>query len=232
LETRLDVEEIASVSEIHTVEQGEYLASIAKDYGFSDWRTIYDHPQNADLKKKRPNPDILLPGDQIFIPDKQPKQESCPTENKHSFKVNVPKAWLKIVLKDSEGKPIGNQPYTLEAAWLKLRGSTDGTGLVQQKIPIGIDSGKLTLEKLGLTWNLKIGHLDPVHDEGEDAAIISGVQARLNNLGYACGKVDGVLGPNTTQALKAFQESVLGRSDPDGLPDKQTRDALRQRHGS
>lgn len=220
------------MADFHTVEQGEYLASIAKDYGFSDWHTIYDHPQNADLKKKRPNPNVLLPGDQLFIPDKDQKQESCPTEKKTRFQVSVPKALLKIVLKDSEGKPIKNQPYTLMIAWLTLTGTTDGAGLLQQKIPVGIDTGKLSLDKLGLNWPLKIGHLDPVHDEGGDDAIVSGLQARLDNLGYHCGDVDGILGPMTTDALRAFQRDALGRMDPDGVADKQTRDALRQQHGS
>jgi N-acetylmuramoyl-L-alanine amidase len=220
------------MAEVHTVEQGEYLASIAKDYGFSDWRTIYDHPENADLKKIRPNPDVLFPGDQLFIPDKTQKRESCPTEKKSRFQVNVPKALLKIVLKNSEGKAIKNQPYTLKIAWQTLTGSTDGTGSLQQKIPIGIDTGNLSLDKLGLTWPLKIGHLDPVHDEGGDEAIVSGLQARLNNLGYHCGNVDGILGPRTADALRAFQRDALGRANPDGAPDKQTRDALRHQHGS
>jgi hypothetical protein len=220
------------MSDIHTVEQGEYLASIAKDYGFSDWHTIYDHPENADLKKQRPNPNVLLPGDELFIPDKQLKDESCPTEKKTRFKLNVPKAWLKIVVKDSEGKPLSDQPYTLTVATLNCKGTTDGAGSLQQKIPIGIEIGQLSLDNLGLIWTLKIGHLDPVHDEDEDSAIISGLQARLNNLGYHCGPVDGDLGPQTVDALKRFQESVLGRTDSTGEPDKETRDALRSRHGS
>ena len=221
------------MSDIHTVEQGEYLASIAKDYGFSDWHTIYDHPQNADLKKRRPNPDILFPGDELFIPDKAQKQESCATEKKHRFQVKVPKAWLKIVLKDSEGKPLSNQPYTLNLGCLACNGTTDGVGSLQQKIPIGIEIGQLTLDKLGLTWPLKIGHLDPINDggDGEDSAITSGLQARLNNLGFHCGDVDGILGPKTIDAIKSFQRSILGRDDPSGEPDKETRDALRSRHG-
>jgi len=220
------------MADYHTVEQGEYLASIAKDYGFSDWHTIYDHPENAELKKTRPNPNILLPGDEVYIPDKEPKQESCPTEKKHKFQVKVPKALLKIVVKDSEGKPLSNQPYTLTVATLTSKGTTDGAGALEQKIPIGIEIGQLSFDKLGLIWTLNIGHLDPVHDEGEDTAIISGLQARLNNLGYHCGPVDGDLGPQTVEALKRFQESVLGRKDPTGEPDKDTREALRSRHGS
>lgn len=222
------------MAEMHTVEQGEYLASIAKDYGFSDWHTIYDHPENAELKKNRPNPNILFPGDEIFIPDKQPKQESCPTEKKSRFQVKVPKAWLKIVLKDSEGKALANQPYTLTVAWLKFTGTTDGVGSVKQKIPIGIDTAELSLDKLGLTWPLKIGHLDPIFGGDGNDLIVSGVQARLNNLGYDCGDIDGIFGPKTREALQAFQMKELGRSETQatGEADKQTLDALEARYGS
>jgi len=37
----------------YTVKQGDYLAKIAKNHGFSDYKTIWAHPQNAELKSKR-----------------------------------------------------------------------------------------------------------------------------------------------------------------------------------
>lgn len=33
----------------HVVLQGEHLSKISAKYGFLDYRTIWDHPQNADL---------------------------------------------------------------------------------------------------------------------------------------------------------------------------------------
>jgi N-acetylmuramoyl-L-alanine amidase len=220
------------MGETHIVEQGEYLASIAKDYGFSDWHIIYDQPENADLRTRRPNPNVLLPGDQIFIPDKEQKQEACPTEQKTRFQVKVPKATLLLILKDSEGKALASQAYTLNVAWLTFQGTTDGNGKLQQKIPLGIETGKLELAKLGLTWNLKIGHLDPLQDGAPDAAVISGMQERLNNLGFHCGAVDGILGPKTERALQLFQQTVMGRRDADGTADAQTCVALMSQHGS
>ena len=55
----------------HTVVQGEYLSGIAKKYGFSSHKKIWDHAQNAELKKQRQNPNVIFPGDQLFIPDKR-----------------------------------------------------------------------------------------------------------------------------------------------------------------
>ncbi len=71
---------------------------------------------------------------------------------------------------------------------------------------------------------LSLGRIDPVSES-------SGVQARLNNLGYRCGKLDGVLGPKTRAALMKFQASA-GHPDPNGELDEQTRDLLKEKHGS
>lgn len=220
------------MSEIHTVKQGEYLSSIALDHGFSDWHTIYDHPNNAELKKKRASPDILLPGDEVFIPDKQEHEESCTTGQTYEFQVTLPKIWLRITLKDETGNAIANEPYKLNIAGRVLDKATDGTGLVQEEIPVGVSRVRLTLKSLGFAWDLYVGHLDPVHDLGGSEAIISGAQARLNNLGFYCGPVDGVLGPKTKDAVKRFQEAVLNRKDPDGELDQDTRDALTLQHSS
>jgi N-acetylmuramoyl-L-alanine amidase len=221
------------------VRQGEYVSSIALDYGFLDWHTVYDHPNNAELRRKRASPDILLPGDQVFIPDKEEKHESCSTEQRHEFQIKLPMTWLNIILKDAEGRAIANQPYTLTIAGRTLnkrrtlKKTTDGTGLVQQQIPVGVTRGRLTLDNVGLSWDLRIGHLDPIHDQGSDKAIISGVQARLNNLGFLCGDVDGILGPKTRSAIFLFQGMRMGIdwSKATGVPDEDTRNALLAAHG-
>lgn len=217
----------------HTVRQGEYLSSIAKKFGYRDWKTIYEHPQNHKLKERRPNPDILLPGDQIFIPDKQKKEESCNAGQSHRFKVTSSRNFLQIILKDDQGEPLANVAYTLKVAGQAkpYQASTDGSGLLKQEFPVGVESAELSLGELGLTWNLEVGHLDPVDEVVEDKAIITGVQARLNNLGFHCGKVDGILGPMTKEAIRRFQEVILERKNPDGEPDKQTREALVREYG-
>jgi Putative peptidoglycan binding domain/LysM domain len=215
----------------HTVCQGECLSSIAKKYGFVSYKAIYNHPLNDKFRKKRPDPNLIYPGDVIHIPDKQPKEESCDSNLSHRFTLARAKVELKIVIKDSHGDVIADTPYELELAGLTFKGKTDKKGLLQRDIPIGTQTATLYLKDLGIRWNLEIGHLNPVHDhDDDDSVIISGIQGRLNNLGFPCGSVDGLMGPKTKAALKAFQKKVLGRKDPDGEPDKQTRDALVSEH--
>ena len=68
----------------NTVQQGDHLLRIAKAFGLS-WQTIWKHPNTSDLKNKRQNPNVLYPGDLIYIPDRQLRQESRSTDKKHGF---------------------------------------------------------------------------------------------------------------------------------------------------
>ena len=65
--------------------------------------------------------------------------------------------------------------------------------------------------------------LDPVTE-------LTGVQARLRNVGYGEVPIDGALGPATVAALCAFQRDH--GLDPTGRPDRETQDALLAQHGS
>lgn len=58
------------MAETHTVAQGDTLISIAHQYGFCDWKTIYFDGSNSELREQRPDPMVLAPGDEVHIPDK------------------------------------------------------------------------------------------------------------------------------------------------------------------
>ncbi len=53
---------------IHRVAPGESLSSIAKKYGLKSWQELYNHPDNATLRKNRPDPNRIAVGDQVSIP--------------------------------------------------------------------------------------------------------------------------------------------------------------------
>jgi peptidoglycan hydrolase-like protein with peptidoglycan-binding domain len=68
-----------------------------------------------------------------------------------------------------------------------------------------------------------LGQLDPYDS-------ISGVQARLNNLGYGAGEVDGRLNARTERALRQFQRQQ--KLEITGRIDEKTCDKLRELNGS
>lgn len=220
------------MGKMHEVKQGEFLSLIARNHGFLDWHVIYDHPRNQEFRKRRPDPNIILPGDRLYIPDKNSKEKSCATTRLHRFKLKPPhKDILKLVLKDqTDWQPLANVDCVLIIGGKQIECKTNPNGLLEQEIPPGMDSAELVVEELGLRWPLKIGHLDPAHDQVDDRHIVSGIQARLNNLGFPCGAVDNVLGAKTKAALKRFQRAVLKRENPDGELDAQTRQALCEKH--
>ncbi|MGO4406190.1 peptidoglycan-binding protein [Bosea sp. RAF48] len=57
------------------------------------------------------------------------------------------------------------------------------------------------------------------------AALLTGVQFRLNALGFGAGPVDGIKGPKTTKAVKAFQKTYPPLK-VDGVPGSKTQDRL------
>lgn len=53
---------------VYTVRNGDTLSGIARKYGLPSWRVLYHHPSNKSFRQKRPNPNLIFPGDRINIP--------------------------------------------------------------------------------------------------------------------------------------------------------------------
>jgi hypothetical protein len=213
----------------HVVQQGECLTSIAAAYGFASGAAIYDHPANAAFRTHRPDPNVLLPGDVIAIPVRRDRVEARSTDVRHAFSLSRPRRLLRLMMKADSTTPLANREYELIVGDQMLRGVTAADGLLEQWIPAHATTGALTLPSLGLTWTVAIGHLDPVEHDGQP--VITGVQARLRNLGYYSGEIDGAVGDTTRSAIEAFEREVLHREPPSGEPDRDVRRALLQRHG-
>src|SRR3954471_8350258 len=93
------------------VGEGESTNSLAKENGFF-WKTIWDHPENAQLKSLRKDPNVLFADDDIFIPDLQTKHYDKPTEQRHRFRRKGEPCKLKLQLLKN-GKPRANEAYVL-----------------------------------------------------------------------------------------------------------------------
>jgi hypothetical protein len=203
----------------YTVEQGDSIPSIAADNGFF-WETIWNHPQNAQLKAKRKTPNQLFPGDEVFVPELRKKTESRPSDARHTFKRKGVPAKLRVRLLRLE-EPRKNEPYVLDIDGKLIRGTTDGDGVIEQFMPPNARNAQLLLQGGKEVMNLRIGHLDPIDE-------LSGVQQRLNNLGFCAGSEDGELDDQTRSALRAFQERY--GLEASGEINEATRAKLRSLH--
>lgn len=215
----------------HTVVQGEHLSSIAKKYGFSSYKTIWDHGQNTELKKQRQNPNVIFPGDKLFIPDRAEKEESRNTEQKHRFELKAENLKLRLVLEDLYEKPIANAKCELHVEGEQFELTTDAQGKIERDIRPTDERVFLTIQDPQTPINeilipIKVGHLDPVDE-------VSGQKGRLNNLGYFAGPLDGKSEEeNQAMFLSAVEEFQCDHGlVVDGKCGPATQAKLKQVHG-
>jgi hypothetical protein len=205
------------------VGSGETAISLAKKNGFF-WQTVWDHPENAELKSKRKDPTLLFEDDDIFIPEKRIKEVSKANESEHSFKLKGDPCKIKIQLLKN-GKPRANEDYIIEIECNQIKGKTDGEGIIVHPIPAAASTGKLILRNGKEVYPLKIGALDPMD-------LPSGIQQRLNNLGFKCsvgdesGVAKGELSLSTKNALMQFQ--AQNKVKVSGELDSETKSKLKE----
>jgi Putative peptidoglycan binding domain len=205
----------------HTVSLGDCISSIAFRYGFFP-DTVWNHADNAELKRTRQDANVLRPGDLVVVPDLRQKEVSKATEKRHRFRRKGVPDVLRLRILDQNDQPVANRPYVLEIDGKSFRGSTGGDGAIEQAIPPDASEGHLTLENWAIKYNLNLGHLEPV-------STVAGVQKRLNNLGYECGD-SGELDEGTRLALRKFQ--MANQTRVTGEPDRATQDKLKEVHRS
>jgi N-acetylmuramoyl-L-alanine amidase len=211
----------------YVVKQGDYLAKIARANGFSDYRAIWDHPRNAELKAERQDPNILFPGDHLVISDREPRSEFCVTEQRHRFRLHTPTLKLRLVLEDMYEKPVAHAPCKLMIGTDLDELTTDANGRISQDLRPDAHDAILVVHSAetpfsDVVLSIQIGDLDPVQK-------VSGQIARLNNLGYFAGNVDSSTTDQFRSAVEEFQcDHGL---TVDGICGPITQSALKRVHG-
>ena len=246
--------------EDYTVQQGDCISSIAFEHGFF-WETVWNHGNNADLKQKRKDPNVLMDEDVVHIPDLTSKEESGATEQRHRFRRKGVPAKLRLRLmrepesqqteeprqtiqqgrggreltiqseapqpKTQPEEPRANAPFRLQIDGIVVQeGQTDDDGRIEVSISPNAREGRLIVEPgtaRETVIPLNLGHLDPIET-------VRGIKERLFNLGIGAGEINDQETPELEVAVREFQSrhglEVTGRID------QQTRDALRDAHGS
>jgi len=211
----------------HEVKQGECAVSLGHHFRMPAEKIWLDG-NNRELSEKRPSRHILHPGDSVFVPDLDNESESAATEERHRFRLKFSPAFLRVRVLE-EGEPLADLPYRLSIGDQTWEGTTDGEGKVEEQIPPTATDAVLEVDVNGTTQDyvLCLGSLDPLEE-------VSGIQARLNNLGFDSGPVDGISGPRTRAAVMAFQkERKEDHPDMmvDGIVGPQTRRHLKEVYG-
>lgn len=232
---------------IHRAAQGECLSTIAAQHGFARWQTLFDHPDNAELKARRQSPNLLLPGDEIAIPDRDVKELECESGKMHRFTMKSPGSKLRIVLRSHDGTPHAGARWTIEVDDLEIKGKTGDDGLIEADVPLSATrclvsawyaptSQETTDEDLGLDEPAEgPGATEGESEDADDEPLpdvhyalllghldphdtVSGVQSRLRNLGFG-GDVTGTLDDATRAVILRFRVANSLSTDGDPLDD-------------
>ena len=210
----------------YVVQEGDCISSIAVAHGHF-WKRVWEDAANAEVREARGDPNILLPGDRLHIPEKQPKQEPGATEKRHRFRRRGEPAHLRLqILRD--GEPRADTPYRLETdTGRSQEGTLDADGRLDVPIPggarratlyVGAPDGGEPVDE----YPIQLGGTDPETE-------VRGIQERLRNLGFDC-PVDGRESPEMESAVRAFQ--IREGLEADGRIDRETHNVIVARHGS
>lgn len=201
----------------YIVTSGDCISSLASQYGFF-WETIWN--ANPDLRNMRNNPNVLMAGDVVIIPDKILKEIACSTDQLHKFVKKGERAKFRLIV-ERYNIPLANRRFVLSVSPDVFQGTTDDNGLLEVSIDPKVMSGHLWMPDDNLECDLEMGYLDPVEET-------TGVQHRLHNLGFYVGELDGVASDELHNAIADFQTSV--GLDGTGELDDTTRQTLFLRH--
>ena len=204
----------------YEVRHGDCLSSIAFAHGHF-WKTLWELDANAELKSRRKNANILLPGDRITIPPIRTKKATGATEQRHRFQILGIPVKLRLRFLES-GEPLENEPYVLRIDGKEKSGTLDAQGRLSESILPNAKTAEIRLGDSKEWIRLHLGTVDPISE-------VSGVQGRLRNLGFSPGPIDGIFGPKTRAAIQRFQEAY--QLKPTGSPDAGFRDKLVEVYG-
>ena len=128
---------------------------------------------------------------------------SQPTEPLYTRQVNTPGDTLNVRgAANAKGAKLGELKDRSLVEVYGLAGN--GWVLIQQGALRGWVNGKYLVDYTSKPELTRILKLKSPNMRGED---VRWAQARLNALGYNCGTPDGIFGPNTDKAVKAFQKA-------------------------
>ena len=206
----------------HRVAKGEWIGSIAAKHGYKEWDPVWSDPSNAYLRSKR-DPNLLVEGDIVKVPDVQAKDDPAATETRSRYKLERKED--KFILRFKEVQPyidlFGPIPYELTVGANQAKGQITADDQ-QIEVPLTIDRESGTLTLAGEEHQLLIGALDPIERT-------AGMQARLINTSWDPGPVDNDLGPLTARGTRGFQDHY--KIKVDGVIGPQTRGKMKEVYG-
>jgi N-acetylmuramoyl-L-alanine amidase len=211
----------------HKVNQGECGEGIAWAHGLEDFKAVWNSGDNAELRKRRSDPNILMPGDALVVPEAKPRVYMLATGKHHRIVLKIPQKELRLRVLAHKDEPLANAKYRLilDDVRQPREGTTDGDGVLKEKVRVHIRGGLLQID--GRRFRLRFNYINPFPAEPDES--MSGVSSRLTNLGYESGGASKAGNPALSSALALYQSDA--EIDPTGEADSATKDQLEKDYG-
>jgi N-acetylmuramoyl-L-alanine amidase len=242
----------------HQARAGECILSIALAHGLP-WEKVWNHPKNAELKKRRKDPNVIREGDTVHIPNIEPAGFEVATGAVHRFVIKRPTAKLRLrVVVDFGPKPAPEPPPKTPSADRRNvveedpepdntpRTDEPRNELAYRLVIDGVTTEGQTDEEGYVDCDIPPGAtsgrlvLAPGTPHETEVPLmlghldpiddVSGIKQRLRNLCFDCGDQTDEETPDLEAALRAFQTKH-------GLPvtgkiDDATRGEILKAHGT
>lgn len=184
--------------EYYTIQNGDSVDSLCYPRGLFP-ESVWDHPENAQLKELRKDMSVLLAEDVLFLPELIQKQEDAATDQRHRYRRKAVPAQVGFKLLDEAGEPRAGVEYILRIDDSNFTGKTASDGSLEFDVPPDARSAKIEIPETGEVFDLGIGHMDPIDTD-------SGAALRLSNLGFAVESAEGEPDPDSlAAAVRRFQ---------------------------
>ncbi len=242
----------------YIVKQGDCISAIACRYGFF-WKTLWELSENSELNSVREDPNVLLPGDRITIPELRQKEESGATEAHHRFRrLGEPSKLRLRLMKEPDGegdeapgeiieKERGKNHITEDAETSQEPTADEPRANVPYALVIdGTHHDGTTDEdgwiEVSIPGSARRGKLilNPGTEQEEELSLqlghlspiseIRGVKERLANLGLDCGDRTSAVTDGLRWAVKAFQ--IKQGQEPTGELTEALGLKIQELHGS
>ena len=164
----------------YVVRQGDYLAKLAYTHGF-DVMDVWQHVKNEQLRTLRADPNILYPGDILYIPTQRTSPNAVAKQASQTYVAAVPTVRVSVELVEDE-RVLANERCEVSglpgtAADNPMHCTTDGEGLLSLDVPVTAREVEVYVPAQHTTYQLMVGDMDPENEA-------SGLAKRLRNLDY------------------------------------------------
>ena len=215
---------------VHLISPGDTLATVAERARFLHSSTIWNHPLNRALRRRRESPFVLLDGDAVVVPTMTLHVVQVGTSRETKFVVYVE----RTVARERARTFRDDREIPFDEKTVQVDGDADDDATRAGDVldaPVPRDARRLTADTPPAPVELSLGALMPIRES-------RGVLTRLENLGFlpaealAAGDEGDELEDDerVTLACELFQESV--HKKPTGEINDATITALVDRAGA